>query len=462
MKQILFYILSIVCIPITFSQNKEILFFEEYLNLVKQYHPIAKQAELKKKQGQAEILKSRGNFDPKLLSNFQRKDFKGQDYFKTLDAKLKIPTWFGVEFTAGIEKNSGVFLNPEHNVPKEGLYNAGASLDVFGIWINKRTATLKKAKILANQRNIEYQLLINEIIFEASNAYFIWKNAYDNKQFYTNFVKAAKIRLEGVKNGVIVGDKAPIDSVEAKISFQNRQISLKQSEIDYQKARLNMETFLWNEKEIPLEIQNQIIPEKKLENTTDTIFSLPKTIEELQTFISNHPKLALFEQKSKSLEIERDLKIRQLLPKLDINYNFISPSPEQLNTFNSDEFKAGFSFSQPLFVRKERASLKLNKIKQQSLEFETKTQQLQISNKLKALVINTSLYKEQFQLLKDAVKNYETLLNAEERKFKVGESSLFLINSREQKLIDAQIKSNSVLLKLNFIRAELYNSLGVI
>ena len=38
------------------------------------------------------------------------------------------------------------------------------------------------------------------------------------------------------------------------------------------------------------------------------------------------------------------------------------------------------------------------------------------------------------------VKDYETLLTAEERKFSFGESSVFLINYRESSLIDAQLK----------------------
>ena len=36
--------------------------------------------------------------------------------------------------------------------------------------------------------------------------------------------------------------------------------------------------------------------------------------------------------------------------------------------------------------------------------------------------------------------NYQALLDAEIEKFNLGESSIFLLNSREQKLIDTQLK----------------------
>lgn len=444
------------------SQEKAVLTFEEYTNYVKKFHPIAKQAQLKLKQAKAELQKSRGNFDPKIESEFARKDFKKTDYYNILDAKLKIPTWFGVELKAGFEKNSGVFLNPERDVPDNGLYSAGASIDIFGIWINKRVATLKKAKVLAKQRNIEYQLLLNEIIFEASNTYFAWKNAYDNKRMYSNFITVTDTRLNGIKLAVTVGDKAPIDSIEAKIALQNRKIAFKQAEIDYQKARLEMESYLWTEEEYPLEIQENIQPQEIItKNTIDTVFKLPKNNQELQALINNHPKITLLNQKIESLSIERRLKIRELFPKLKIDYNFISPQVNQIDTFNSNEFKTGFTFSYPLFLRKERAALKLNNIKHESLNLKTKSKQLKISNKLKALWNSINIYTEQLSILNNAIKNYQILLKAEERKFSVGESSLFLINSREQKLIDIQLKKNTVSLKLNNTKAKLYNSLGI-
>ena len=42
------------------------------------------------------------------------------------------------------------------------------------------------------------------------------------------------------------------------------------------------------------------------------------------------------------------------------------------------------------------------------------------------------------------VTDYERMLEAEERKFQLGESSLFLVNSRESKLIDGQLKAISI------------------
>lgn len=64
-------------------------------------------------------------------------------------------------------------------------------------------------------------------------------------------------------------------------------------------------------------------------------------------------------------------------------------------------------------------------------------------------------------LIQEIVNNYTALVSAEERKFSFGESSLFLINSRESKLIDAELKQNLVKNKFFTTKAKLFNSLAI-
>ena len=59
------------------------------------------------------------------------------------------------------------------------------------------------------------------------------------------------------------------------------------------------------------------------------------------------------------------------------------------------------------------------------------------------------------------VANYERLLQAEDRKFSYGESSLFLINSRERALIDARLKANEVQNKYLMAQAKLFQVLAI-
>jgi outer membrane protein TolC len=175
----------------------------------------------------------------------------------------------------------------------------------------------------------------------------------------------------------------------------------------------------------------------------------------------NHPKLLSLQAKIDGLEVERKLKKNNLLPKVDLQYNYLSEDYDRLNSFNTTNYKAFLNLSFPLFLRKERGNLKLTNYKIQDAEFEQDITILELTNKLNAIRFEINSLSEQVQIIEDIVIDYETLVSAEERKFSLGESSLFLINSREQKLIDARLKENSLFTKQLKSYVSYFNVLGL-
>ena len=82
-----------------FSQdfNKEELSYSEFLGYVKKYHPLVKQANLEITNAQAKLMVARGGFDPKIEVDYNKKEFKGTEYYSLLNSSFKIPTWYGIE-----------------------------------------------------------------------------------------------------------------------------------------------------------------------------------------------------------------------------------------------------------------------------------------------------------------------------------------------------------------------------
>ena len=444
------------------TQNLEqVLSFEEYLGYVKEYHPIAKQAELTLTQGQAELLRARGGFDPKLTADYERKDFKDLEYFDNLDAKFKIPTWYGVELQAGYERNEGEFLNPQNFVPDDGLFAAGIAVNLGqGLWINERMATLRRAKIFRNQTQVDRDLLLNEVIFKSSLAYFNWLQAYRDLITFEQFVANAELRYEGIKKSAEVGESAQIDATEALISLQNRQLSLEQARVALFNTGMQVSNFLWLENDTPLELEENVIP--NLDANLEVDLALQIEGQTLNTFtLENHPKLQSLNFKLESLDVDRKLKANKLLPKLELNYNFLTETPNVSNSFLSSEYKGGINFSFPLFLRKERGDLRLAKLKVRNTELDVVETEVIILNKVKAIYQELDSYTRQNVLLADIVSNYEILLKGEERKFELGESSIFLVNSRERSLIDARLKRNKLENSFFKTKAKLFKSIGV-
>ncbi|WP_405251652.1 TolC family protein [Dokdonia sp. Asnod3-C12] len=434
--------------------------FEEYLGYVKQHHPLIKQAELVLSTGEANLLKARGGFDPKIEVDYDRKKFKDTEYFDQLNATFKIPTWYGIELKGSFEENTGEFLNPNLTVPEDGLYSAGVSFALAqGLLINERMATLKKARFFEQQTIADRDLLVNNLIYEASLAYFDWVETENEKVIYDTFLKNATTRLDAVTRSVAEGDKASIDITEARITAQTRRLDLEAASLNAQKARLVASNFLWIDG-IPLEIQETVYPEKPELSVLDASLLLVG-ITDTSVFLNNHPKLKSLDAKIDGLEVDRFLKKNKLLPKVNLQYNFLSPDADRLDGFNTANYKAFLDVSFPIFLRKERGDLNLAKLKVQDAEFERTATSLAIKNKLDATEAEITSLLEQNNLITEIVVDYEALVKAEERKFFLGESSLFLINSREQKLIDARLKANALSVKELTAKAKLYNAAGL-
>ncbi|MFT7898427.1 TolC family protein [Tenacibaculum ascidiaceicola] len=435
---ILFLLLSFIA---TAQNNLSTqLSLEEYLGYVKKYHPVIKQAELITSTNEAKLLKARGGFDPKIEVDYDRKEFKGKDYYKKLNSTFKIPTWYGIELKGSYENNSGQYLNLEHNTPENGLYNVGISVSLAkNLFINKRMATLKQAKLYTQQGKLEQQLLVNDILFKAINTYLNWLQYYQSYNVYKDYYTNADTRLKNIKKSFKAGDKPAIDTLEANINLKNRKLDLEKANIKYIKSKLELSNYLWIGNNIPMEIKEEIVPDITTFSNIDTILNTSVTTLFDNEF-ENHPKLKLLELKKRNLEINKQLKVNNLLPKVDFQYNFLASKVDNFDAFSTANYKNSLQVSIPLFLRKSRGDLKLAKLKLQDIDFEIASTKVSLQNKITATEQEITSYKKQNDILKNLVNDYNTIVKSEERKFSLGESSIFLINYREVKLIESKLK----------------------
>ena len=106
------------------------LTLNEYLDIVKEHHPVSYQANLKLREGDAYVQKAKGGFDPKLDGGIKQKYFDDKKYYSYLHGGLKVPTWFGIETQLGYNNNEGYQLNPESFLESTGIWNLGISINL--------------------------------------------------------------------------------------------------------------------------------------------------------------------------------------------------------------------------------------------------------------------------------------------------------------------------------------------
>lgn len=429
------------------NDSLKVLPFDAFMSLVKKGHPLSVQANLQEAFGEATVQGARGGFDPKAYSDVSQKYFKDSQYYSNIDAGVKVPTWFGLELMAGFEQNQGVFLNPENNVPSTGLWMGGVSMALGqGMFIDERRAGLRQAQVYQESTEAERVRLMNELLFSAGEAYWDFFKSYNNLRIYRGALQLAQERFVGVKQSARLGDVPAIDTLEAGIQVQNRLLALQQAQLDFKNSALYLGVFLWADGMVPLVLEENTVPYREDELTVSNAASLSQIV--LQDLVLQHPELLLTGFKIEQLEIEERWKREQLKPEINLKYQPLNErlfGDSPLANYSANNYSWGLEFNMPLFLRKERSGVALTglKIREQELAFENKQANLQ--NKLQAALNMWDVSFEQIALYRRTVRDYEQLLAGERRKFEAGESSLFLVNSRELSYINAQIKLVSLL-----------------
>ena len=434
MRKTLFWIGFVASLGIAEAQEKakSVLSLEDYYAMVLNYHPIARQAAIFTEKGYFAVQEARGGFDPKLVSEYDRKDFKNLDYFDIWDTYLKIPTLLNVDLKAGYERNSGIFLNPERNVPSDGLFRAGVAVPLGrGLINNSRRIALKKGQFQERNFQNEGNRVLNNLLFDANHVYWTW---YENEQklsLVENNLQLIIQRFNGIREGVLRGENAAIDSVETLIQVQQWENNLVEAKLNVANTLLTVQNFVWSDSlQVPYykpEYQGGVLDRRSEDFINQALAS--------------HPDLNKLTIKGSILELDRKQSAEQLKPILDVEYNFFAQKQEESQeSFFSSNYKVGVQFEYPLLLRKERAKLQTVKLKQQENNLQIRQKNREVVNKIsqsynKVLAINELISQQERILI-----NYERMLEAEQIKFENGESSIFLLNTRENKKLQSEVK----------------------
>jgi outer membrane protein TolC len=226
--------------------------------------------------------------------------------------------------------------------------------------------------------------------------------------------------------------------------LQGFQAMQAQAWLELQRQRLELSNFLWRDDAAPYELSDDVVPDSSWNLVLIKEYPLPVLADAIAQAMQSHPKLMSLDYKQDVLEVERRAKFQGLLPTLDLNYNFLNKG-YGINKFFAqplfeNNYKYGVQFGLPLFQREARGEYSKAKIKLADVDYKTQQTKLEIENKVKSSFNDILALQTQSLLFQDNLRNQALLLKAEESKFSIGESSMFLVNAREIKLLETRQK----------------------
>ena len=447
------------------AQSEEVLTFDVFKVMLKN-HPALRVADLSVEKGQQELTKAKGAFDPKISATHQNKFFKSTEYYNQTYIGVDIPLRAPIILKSSFENANGSFVSPEETTPNGGLLNAGIAVPLGqGLITDKSRTEIRQAEAYQRYSVIEQSRLIQDLRYEAYRQYWEWWMTRKVLDINREWVSIAEQRLTDTKNRFLAGDIASVDTLETAIQVQNRKQKYQSAEAKWAKESLDLTSQLWEEKElnyVPIESIKNAVPQKEI-SFDEALINTNVLTDRTNTVSSTSPHLLKYTPMLEQLRAEERWKKELMKPVVNLQYNALNEATAPAdNMLTMNNYKWGAQISWPILMRKAKGELGITRVKIEELELEVVQKTTVIRNKALASIRQLELLRLQLANVSGNVNNMQRLLDAEREKFNSGESSVFLINTREQQLFDLRVQEAEISTQLKLQEIEILYLLGTL
>lgn len=447
------------------AQSEEVLTFDAFKVMLKN-HPALRVADLSVEKGQQELTKAKGAFDPKISATHQNKFFKSTEYYNQTYIGVDIPLRAPIILKSSFENANGSYVSPEETTPNGGLLNAGIAVPLGqGLITDKSRTEIRQAEAYQRYSVIEQSRLIQDLRYEAYRQYWEWWMTRKVLDINREWVSIAEQRLTDTKNRFLAGDIASVDTLETAIQVQNRKQKYQSAEAKWAKESLDLTSQLWEEKElnyVPIESIKNAVPQKEI-SFDEALINTNVLTDRTNTVSSTSPHLLKYTPMLEQLRAEERWKKELMKPVVNLQYNALNEATAPAdNMLTMNNYKWGAQISWPILMRKAKGELGITRVKIEELELEAVQKTTVIRNKALASIRQLELLRLQLANVSGNVNNMQRLLDAEREKFNSGESSVFLINTREQQLFDLRVQEAEISTQLKLQEIEILYLLGTL
>lgn len=430
---LLFVLMSSSC----FSHQHH-LKLDDVLRSVSRCYPQIKIARLEINKTQGEYITALGKFDPSLSLNSASQPAGG--YINNYgDTELNIPTFYnGVKLFGGYRNGQGNWPIYYQNylTNSGGEYKAGLSLPLLRDRLidKERAGLLTKAETIRMKQQDAAVTKIN-VYQEAIKAYWQWVQAGLQVETFKQLQSLAEQRQTAIVKQANQGDLPRLAIVENLQQIVQREQLLNQGKMIFEQARINLSLYYrdnYGKPKFPLESE---LPSDVLELSAHPAEGL------LQ--LKQHPALKKLQNYSNIIKLKQNLAKNELLPNLDATtYAFKQNGSGGYPLLIPQAAMVGLSFKFPLFQREAKGKLISARSELKQITTEKKFLFDQLKNQLANLYVGIKMYHHQVSLLNKELTLAKKVQQGETKKFYEGDSTLFLVNQREQ--TTAQVRLNSI------------------
>ncbi len=435
-------LLGLTCFCVTALGRPPLLTLNKLLKITRLHYPVIQSAEQNIILAQGNRQLTKGAFDPALHSHMLATPSGGYENIYN-DNTLSIPIVHGgAEAYMQYRIGQGSWPIYEQNY----LTNSGGDVELGFILpllkdfkIDPKRAAYRSAAIkIAMEKQRTEQIRIDSLL-EAGIAYWNWVEQAKRLQLVRHLLDLAEFRQKALLRKFQLGDLANIDVVENKRFIMQRRAILRLTELHYKQAAIFLSLYYRDVHGKPVVPRLSQVP-RRLPYIKPHNRDLLKYITLSHQIIANHPALLVLQRRIAMEKIYLKLANNQLLPKFNarasVGKEFGTDGDPRLR---QTAYYVGFNFAIPFPRNQAKGQYLMAKSRLRKLYLDKYFTSQRLNADLERILFTIKNDRQQVFILRQEAKLSKKVEDAEIIKFRQGDSSLFLVNQREQTTFSAQL-----------------------
>jgi outer membrane protein TolC len=444
--------------------QKQKLTLDAYLSAVESNYPGLASAQSQRQVATAVRIEKRGAFDPllstedgytKIQNTSKIGDVRGITFNYP---KLEIPFQSGIRTFVQYRLNPNSAQTPYVETGEGGEYGYGVLVPLLrGLFVNEQSIAFRQAKLGEGLATQTFFLQRFDILLRAGTTYSNWVGGNTRINVAKEIFHLSKMMADIAQQQEQAGDLAKIYVAEAQEDVQRREADLFQTQRDFQKNSFQLSTFLFDVGGIPLPLPEEINSPDQLSRPIE--FDERQKAECIAIAILQRPELQAIDIQRKITEADLQLAKNQMLPVANAVFtNGYDTGYHGVGTV----YRAQMTFSEPLFLHVAKGKMMNAKMRLDKLNRDRQAEEQRIRNQVLDAISAINLAYKRYGAVEQQVQRAQQVYEGERERFKVGDSTVFLVVQREQqlnearlRLIDAQVEYHIGLLALRAITCQL-------
>lgn len=419
------------------------------LHSIDKHYPQVKIACLEIAKTGGVLINAQGKFDPALEATTRSQPFGG--YINNYgDTQITLPTLYnGVKLFAGYRNGRGNWPIYYQNylTNSGGEYRAGFSLPLLrDRLIDKDRTDLLSSSQLLLMKQKDAEAVKIRIYQEAIRAYWQWVEAGLQLKTFKQLLQLAQTRQQAIEQQAEQGDLPRLAISENQQQIIQRKQLLNQGRMLFEQAGVNLSLYYRDNQGKP------VIPaENQLPSLAQAAAAVAGNIAPLR----DHPALKKLNYYANIVRLKRNLARNELLPQLDATaYTFKQNGTGGEPLLIPQAAMVGVSYKFPLLRRQAKGNFIQAQTELHQVRLEKRFLYEQLKNEFATMLIGIKRSMRQVNLLKKEFELAQQVQDGETKKFYQGDSTLFLVNQREQTTTQVQLNSLHAQVELEILKAK--------